>query len=317
MEFLNEFFKEEVVDGFKISSEMKSAWAAQIEVLLEIDRICKKNNLTWFAGWGTLLGAVRHNGFIPWDDDIDILMMRDDYDKFIKLLPSELDKEFDYLHHSVTKEYKEYFLRILNSREIRIDEQWLRRFHNCPYIVGIDIFPLDSLSDDLEEREFQRQVIDIIYSAVSVVEDKKIFEEKEECRDMISNIENMLNISLDWNLNSKNQLWALCDKVCAAYNDIHTNSITDWSDSLEKSKLQEYDRSWFDSVVYKKFENIDMPVPCGYDKLLTKIYGDWNKKLIDVAGHEYPFYKEQRELLIDFLKKTNREEMVLSLNLEV
>ena len=73
---------------------MKRAWAAQIEVLQIVIDVCKNHNLQYFADWGTLLGAVRHNGFIPWDDDIDICFKRDDYNKLISILKDELPKGF-------------------------------------------------------------------------------------------------------------------------------------------------------------------------------------------------------------------------------
>ena len=80
MKFEEEFFKNEVREGFFVSSMMKRAWAAQIEVLEEFEKMCKENNIRYFAAYGTLLGAVRHGGFIPWDDDIDIWMLREDYE---------------------------------------------------------------------------------------------------------------------------------------------------------------------------------------------------------------------------------------------
>ena len=73
---------------------MKRAWAAQLEVLEEIDKVCKKHNIRWFADCGTLLGAVRHRGYIPWDDDMDICMLRPDYIKFNQVAEQELPKSF-------------------------------------------------------------------------------------------------------------------------------------------------------------------------------------------------------------------------------
>ena len=78
------FLEGEIRNSFYVESMMKKVWAAQLEVLHEIDRICKKHNITYFADWGTLLGAVRHKGFIPWDDDMDITMKRQDYIKFAR-----------------------------------------------------------------------------------------------------------------------------------------------------------------------------------------------------------------------------------------
>lgn len=75
--------KKEVRCDFEISAMMKRAWAAQMEVLEVVDEICQRNGLQYFADWGTLLGAIRHQGFIPWDDDIDICMKRKDYNQLI------------------------------------------------------------------------------------------------------------------------------------------------------------------------------------------------------------------------------------------
>lgn len=71
MYFNSNFFKKEVRNNFEISEMMKRAWAAEMEVLQMVIEICNRNNLQYFADWGTLLGAVRHHGFIPWDDDIE------------------------------------------------------------------------------------------------------------------------------------------------------------------------------------------------------------------------------------------------------
>ena len=79
MEFQDNYFESEVIEGFFVTSMMKRSWAAQLEILKDVDSICRMHGISYYADAGTLLGAVRHRGFIPWDDDLDICMMRDDY----------------------------------------------------------------------------------------------------------------------------------------------------------------------------------------------------------------------------------------------
>ncbi|SFL40782.1 lipopolysaccharide cholinephosphotransferase [Lachnospiraceae bacterium KH1T2] len=89
-----DFFRDEVRNGFYIPAPIKQAWAANLEVLAEIDRICIKYNIEYFADWGTLLGAVRHGGFVPWDDDLDIGMKRAEYVKFRAVADKELPDNY-------------------------------------------------------------------------------------------------------------------------------------------------------------------------------------------------------------------------------
>ena len=76
--------------GFLVTSHRKKLWNVQIGLINEFARICKKHNLRWFAYGGTLLGAARHNGFIPWDDDVDLMMLRPDYEKFKVVAAKEI-----------------------------------------------------------------------------------------------------------------------------------------------------------------------------------------------------------------------------------
>jgi len=95
MKIPDSFLLDEVRCGFMVPAPIKQAWAAELEVLAEIDRVCRKHNIKYFADWGTLLGAVRHGGFIPWDDDLDIVMKREDYDKFMTVARFDMDEGFD------------------------------------------------------------------------------------------------------------------------------------------------------------------------------------------------------------------------------
>lgn len=134
------YYDAEIRNGFYIESKMKRAWAAQIEVLEEIRRICQNHNIPFFADWGTLLGAVRHHGFIPWDDDLDIGMLRDDYNKFLQIAPAELSSFFELKSLYNDPEHDNVKARIITGRSMNFSKEYLDKFHNCPYVVGIDIF---------------------------------------------------------------------------------------------------------------------------------------------------------------------------------
>ena len=85
------YFQPEDRDGEHLKGMEKRFWASTMESLEQVDKICKRHNITYFGYYGTLLGAVRHGGFIPWDDDMDIAMFRKDYNRFIQYAKEELE----------------------------------------------------------------------------------------------------------------------------------------------------------------------------------------------------------------------------------
>lgn len=105
----------------------------------EFDRVCQKHNLTWFADYGTLLGAVRHQGFIPWDDDIDVSMFRDDYMRLLAVAPDEFTEPY-FFQNTYTDILVTVFSKLRDSRTTAIE------FPDIPDMnqgIFIDIFPLD------------------------------------------------------------------------------------------------------------------------------------------------------------------------------
>ena len=89
-----DYLNEEERDGYLVTSEVKQLWAVLLDILVQIDSICKKHNIQYFLCGGTLLGAVRHRGFIPWDDDLDVMMKRNDYNRFCEVAPIELQQPY-------------------------------------------------------------------------------------------------------------------------------------------------------------------------------------------------------------------------------
>lgn len=109
------FFEEEVLCDYRVSKEMKAIWGVEFDLLVEFDRICRKYELKYSLAFGALLGAIRHNGFIPWDDDLDVFMPRKDYELFINIAQSELDSPYFMQIPGKDHDYYYSFARIRNS----------------------------------------------------------------------------------------------------------------------------------------------------------------------------------------------------------
>ena len=145
-EYSQDYFEDEIRDGFYVNGFMKRCWAAQMEVLTDIDRVCEKYGIKWYADCGTLLGAVRHGGFIPWDDDLDICMFREDYMKFLSVAEKEMKSIYSgYIVRNFHNDdrYWEMLSRIDNALIMEFNQEHLDKFHGYPFRAGVDIFPLD------------------------------------------------------------------------------------------------------------------------------------------------------------------------------
>lgn len=188
--FSQNYFNAETKDGFFIDARMKHAWAAQLEVLEEIRRVCDILNIRFFADWGTLLGAVRHKGFIPWDDDLDIGMLRNDYMRFLELAPPLLSEYFELKSLYNDPGHDNVKARIITGRHMNFSKDYLKRFHGCPYVIGIDIFPIDYINKDIEALNEQLRLINLILSAASSI---------PECPPQNSNeVCSMIDLACGW-----------------------------------------------------------------------------------------------------------------------
>ncbi len=308
LQFEESFFWGEEIDGFYVESEMKRAWAAQLEILAEIDRICKKHNIQYFATAGTLLGAIRHKGFIPWDDDMDITMKRTEYQKFMKVAPKEIPNGWCLACPQLEKTWKMPFGRLINGAGINLSKEHLQRFHGCPYTVGVDIFPMDYLPED--EAEFE--VLKILYEHTLYVkqlvdkkDDTKTAEEYEqEIESYLVEMEETLRFKIDREGNIVNQMLVRLEEMSMLYREEESSRVgTVCFIAGERSKPQL--KEMYRETVLMPFENIMIPVPIGYDTILKTAYGDYMVPVY-APNHEYPFYKKQKKQVEELLENVHR-----------
>ena len=293
LEFSNEYFYDEVKDGFYISEMMKRYWAAQLEVLKVIDDLCQKHGLKWFAVYGTLLGAIRHKGYIPWDDDLDIAMLRDDYDRFFDVAQKELPDGYCILTTSEQDEYAYPFGRITNSHNIDTNPSFLQKYHGCPYVVGVDIYPYDNLFDDtVKEEERDSRGYDI-FTALKMLQTPAL--SRKTVDEMLKKIEKVNCVRLNRSGNIPNQLAHLLGKICAEARD---------SDSAEVSLLYSwilyrgyrFSKYTFTDLTTAPFECTSIPVPKKYDHVLRTFFGDYMKPVRAGSAHPYPVFREQENI---------------------
>ena len=270
------FFKEEVRNGFTVTSEMKKLWAVELDIVKEIERICKKYNIKYFAFGGTLLGAIRHKGFIPWDDDIDLAMLRKDYEIFQKVAAVELKPPY-FLQSPYTDDgYGTAHIKIRNSSTTGATKYEFKFGFNKG--IFVDIFPIDRIPDDdteykkmcLEAWDLKKKLdigvkgyyywCDVVYTD----------EEKKEANEYIKRYGQQVAFS---NM----------EDICRRYNSQHTKRCS-W---LAYHLLDDiyYDCSDFEETVSVPFEFTDIVVPKAFDKILTRRYGDYMKPVRGGAFH--------------------------------
>ena len=304
LSFPQGFLETEEREGFVVDSTMKTVWAAGLEVLAVVAGVCEKYQLPWFANYGTLLGAVRHGGFVPWDDDIDICMLREDYDKLVNVLRDELPKEYCVTNIICGGKQEYFWCCVLNSDCVSIDEERLQRYHGCPFIVGVDIFPLDYIPRDLKEANMERDLYDLIYKAVQLAKiEEPTKQDRRTLNDALRTLEDFCHVKFDDPKALVGQLWRLGNQVCASYGDADADYITNYFD-YNKDPNFVFDKHWFDDVEYLPFESVLVPVPKNYLDVLRIVYGeDWRTPIRGGADHEYPYYNRQLKEMRDLIAK--------------
>ena len=306
MFFDDGYFREETREGFVIAEDMKRAWAAQLEVLEEVKRVCGIIGIKFFADWGTLLGAVRHHGFIPWDDDMDIAMLREDYMRFLSEAPALLEKYYEIKSVYNDPEDDTIKARIINGRHICFETDFLARFHGCPYVVGIDIFPVDNITDDKRALDKQIESLRFLLRTAESVPEKGPY--GAEVLELMKKIEKTFGIPVNYNNRLKHELKKIYDIVCSLYHDENSAEVCSMIDFAEGWDYHAK-REWYEDICELSFENTTIPVPEGYDGLLQIKYGkDYMTPRNVGSSHDYPFYKSQiEELRLVMQKEFNTE----------
>ena len=301
--FVEDIDHDEMRSGFLVTSQRKKLWNAEINLINEFARICKKHNLRWFADGGTLLGAARHKGFIPWDDDVDVVMLRPDYDKFCKIVAAEInppyfvDIWYNYrleddapynktdlslplisTEHHRKEPLSSPFFPLIKIKDKRTTFVEFPEEKHIPQNIFIDIFPFDSLPPFRKEQQnLNFEIARLLF--VATVHPQLIIEAMQNRQELIFDYDSWREfIKLPYQQRGmyfeefliKNFSPSEC-----------VGSIRDW---CIVQKFSSYKLKDFKGVTYLPFEKIEVPAPIGYESILTDYYGDW-RKLVYTHSH--------------------------------
>jgi lipopolysaccharide cholinephosphotransferase len=273
----NDFLNEEIRCGYTVSSKMKEVWAVELDLLVELMRVCKLNGIQIYADGGTALGCVRHGGFIPWDDDIDIAVSREDYDKLTKLTDS-----FKYPYFLQTEATSPGIFR--KHIQLRNSETTGALQHEVKFKfnqgIFIDVFPLDNIPDDEKEaykfiqsyirkKDITRTYLYCQRECESQFSVTMLREPKKISKRLLGYMVKAFGLY--------KMSYMQLEKLMKKYKGYNTKKVCNLSMTIKDNyKRTSHEASFLhEPPIMMKFEFIELPVPCNYDSILHEIYGNY------------------------------------------
>lgn len=249
-----------------------------LKILGSIDKCCRDNNIKYSLCWGTMIGAIRHHGFIPWDDDIDIMMPREDYNRFLEVYN---DSEYGVYTPKVNRNCIQIITKIYNK-----DTKIYIKQAETSFGVWVSIFPYDNVPDKhLKGWEMRRNFWMHLYHFKTSL----IFSNDKFSRHVIKILLKaiMHPFSSYW-------LYGKVEKSLIAYNGHKTRRVCIWTGvGLTKTTFLYFPREWFDECLDVDFENVRTKIIKEYDQFLRFRYGDYMKfppESERVPKHNYKAY---------------------------
>ena len=245
--------------------DIKEVQDKLLEILLYFQKFCDEHGLKFVLAGGTCLGAVRHEGFIPWDDDLDVFMLRDDYEKLIPLWRKYADteryscvrsNEYVNIHHSAT-EVKDNNTTFINKHSVGLD---------INHGLMIDVIPIDGVADNAFSR-FHQMMQAMLYACFN-------FQRLPNHKSKLVYYATKVALGIVRSFKLRYKIWRTAEKQIAKYSVADHDTVASFGEGLEIMR-QRFPKKWFTEPGTAMFEGYKMPVPADTDKYLTISYGNY------------------------------------------
>ena len=241
----------------------------QLTILKEIHRICEENDIQYYLMYGTLIGAVRHNGFIPWDDDIDIVMMRPDYDRFVKVCECGALSENYVIQNRDTDPEFEFLISRIGMKGTYSDDHSRRKLKSLNYTY-VDVFPLDNVPDSETDQKKHKKRLAFLQQSLHYRMNYHYYH----------NTKFKLVLKTIWSLPFKiiplSKYMRDMEGEIKKYNNVDTKKCAMFCGRYGYER-ESYLKSDFMPAKLLTFEDSKFFVPKKYDNILKHIYGDYMK----------------------------------------
>lgn len=249
--------------------KLREAQMYELELLKKFKEICEAEGFKYYLIGGTAIGAIRHHGFIPWDDDIDVALLRDDYDKFIHIAGKYLESGQDVLHHSITPEYTDCTMKLVNkniSFNINTDNSVITQN------IWIDIFPLDGTATNRFKQQFHYYRVYFLRMSLAYYYLEKIQYNSERAGWKKSLISLAQHLPVNKLVNPKR----IRNKIDRALRKVHVNPsglIGNYLGAYGQKEILPY--YVFGNGCCRVFEDAEFLLPEDIETYLEHIYGDY------------------------------------------
>ena len=265
------FFNIETRCDYTVSKQSKELWAVLLDLLCEFDSVCKKHNIEYSLDAGSMLGAVRHKGFIPWDDDVDVILLRPEFEKLCKIAPQEFSHPYFWQTNDTDPGSMRRHAQLRNSETtciLKSETENSVPIYSFNQGIALDVFVLDAIPEDRNVLSAWRK--ELAEHIDAMWEMRHLFYK---------------NNRPEWLKEAILEEAHRYDEIVSQFNDKNCQLVSNVSLIPERKESDYFKKEIFLDLTDYEFEGFSFPGPRRYEDMLNGYYGDWHKYVINNGMH--------------------------------